>query len=365
MSEVWRARLDEPAALAATDAGDMLGRLAAFPALLAAARRAGLPPGWELESPARRPPGRLLIGAMGGSAIAGDLLAGFYAAGGSGVDCQLLAVRDYRLPPLRPRDALVLCSYSGETEEVLALLGEARAAGLAPLVVTAGGRLAAATADCPCFTLPSGHVPRAALPAILGRLLAIGAGLGLHDEAAESPGELGPSLAALAADCSPDRPLAANPGKALALALGEARPIFCALAPAWAGVALRLRCQFEENAGRSAHRRSLPELQHNSWIPWTAGDLPGLPIWLGAEAAHPRVLLRRRHVDALLAAHGLAALTIGARGAGLLPRLLTSLLLGDSMTVYHALMRGVDPTPTPALAELKRRLAESREPGCA
>lgn len=362
MSAAWRARLSDPAALAAFDAGDMLGRLAAFPALFAAARRAGLPAGWEPGAPPRRSPGRLLIGAMGGSAIAGDLLAGFYAAGGSAVDCQILSARDYRLPPLRQRDALVLCSYSGETEEVLALLAEARAAGLAPLVITAGGRLAAQTADCPCFTLPDGHAPRAALPAMFGRLLAIGAGLGLHEEAAEAPEELGATLAALAADCAPERPLAENPGKALALAIGEARPVFCALAPAWESVALRLRCQFEENAGRSAHARSLPELQHNSWIPWTAGDLPGLPVWLGAEAAHPRVLLRRRHVEALLAGQGLVAPAIPARGATLLPRLLTSLLLGDTMSVYHALMRGVDPTPTPALADLKRRLAEAREP---
>lgn len=364
MSADWRARLEDPATLAAIDAGDMLGRLAAFPALFATARRVDLPAGWEPGAPPRPSPGRLLIGAMGGSAIAGDLLAGFYAAGGSAVDCQILSVRDYALPPLRPRDALVLCSYSGETEEVLALLAEARQAGLAPLIITAGGRLAAQTTDCPHFTLPAGHAPRAALPAILGRLLAIGAGLGLHAEAAESTAELAPTLAALAADCAPERRIAANPGKALALALGEARPIFCALAPAWESVALRLRCQFEENAGRSAHARSLPELQHNSWIPWTAGDLPGLPVWLGAEAAHPRVLLRRRQVEALLAAQGLhlAAPAIPARGAALLPRLLTSLLLGDTMTVYHALMRGVDPTPTPALADLKRRLAESREP---
>lgn len=362
MSADWRARLDDPAALAAVDAGDMLGRLAAFPALLAAARREDLPASWGPDTPPRRAPGRLLIGALGGSAIAGELLAGFYGAGGSAVDCQILSVRDYRLPPLRPRDALVLCSYSGETEEVLALLAEARRLGLAPLVITAGGSLAAQTADCPRFTLPAGHAPRAALPAILGRLLAIGAGLGLHEAAAESPAELLPALATLAAECGAERPVDANPGKALALAIGEARPVFCALAPAWESVALRLRCQFEENAGRSAHARSLPELQHNSWIPWTAGDLPGLPVWLGAEAAHPRVLLRRRHVETLLAAQGLAAPAIPARGTALLPRLLTSLLLGDTMSVYHALMRGVDPTPTPALAELKRRLAESREP---
>jgi bifunctional phosphoglucose/phosphomannose isomerase len=358
----WQARLADPAALTALDPGDMLGRLTSWPALFAAARYAGLPAGWEPDAPPRRPPGRLLVGGMGGSGIASDLLAAFYAAGGSQVPAQVLPVRDYRLPPLRPGDALVLCSYSGETEEVLALLAEARRVGLAPLLITAGGRLAAAGADCPCFRVPAGHVPRAALPALFGRLLAIGAGYGLHAPAAESPAELAASLAAVAAECAPEQPLAANPGKALALALGDARPIFCALAPAWEAVALRLRSQFEENAKRAAQRRSLPELHHNSWVAWAAGDLPGLPVWLGAVAAHPRVLLRRRLSEELLAARGLRSLEIPSRGEGLLPRLLTSLLVGDTLTVYHALMRGLDPTATPALTAMKQRLADAQEP---
>ena len=362
MSGDWRARLADPAALTALDPGDMLGKQAAFPALLAAARREQLPAGWEPGAPIRRPPGRLLIGGMGGSAIGGDLLAAFYAAGGSTAETQLLPVRDYRLPALKSRDALVLCSYSGDTEEVLALLAAARRAGLAPLLVTAGGRLAAQGADCVCFSLPAGHSPRCALPAMLGRLLAIGAGYGLHDPAAESPAELAAGLEAVAAECAPAQPLPGNPAKALALALGEARPIFCSLAPAWEAVALRLRCQFEENAKRAAEQRSLPELHHNSWVAWSAGDLPGLPVWLGAVAAHPRVLLRRRFSEELLAARGLASLDIPARGEGLLPRLLTSLLLGDSLTAYHALMRGVDPTATPALTAMKQRLAVAEEP---
>jgi glucose/mannose-6-phosphate isomerase len=362
MNADWHARLADPAALAALDPGDMLGRLAGFPALFAAARNEGLPAGWEADAPPRRPPARLLVGGMGGSGIAGDLLAAFYAAGGSDVQTQILPVRDYRLPPLRPGDALVLCSYSGETEEMLALQSEARRAGLAPLLITSGGRLAAAGADCPCFVVPAGHAPRAALPALFGRLLAIGAGLGLHAPAAESPAELAASLAAVAAECAAARPPAANPAKALALALGEARPIFCALAPAWEAVALRLRSQFEENAKRAAQRRSLPELHHNSWVAWSAGDLPGLPIWLGAVAAHPRVLLRRRLSEELLLARGLTALELPARGEGLLPRLLTSLLVGDTLTVYHALMRGVDPTATPALTAMKQRLADAQEP---
>ena len=357
----WRARLADPSALAAADPGGMLARLAGFAALLRDARTLALPAGWEPGAATRPSPARLLVGGMGGSAIAGELLGGFYAAGGS-ARAHLQLVRDYRLPPLRRGDALVLCSYSGETEEVLALLDEARRAGLEPLLVTVGGSLAARAPGAVHFGLPAGHPPRAALPALLGRLLAIGAGLGLHDPADEDLDGLVAALDSRWTALAPARGVDDNPAKAMALALGERRPVFCAMAPAFEAVALRLRCQCEENAKRSASRRSLPELHHNSWVPWADGDLAGLPVWVGAADAHPRVLLRRRLTDALLAARGVTPLEIPATGGALLTRMLTTVLAGDTLSVYHALMRGVDPTPVTPLVAMKERLAASHDP---
>lgn len=354
-----RERLDDPAALREADPEDMLGRLAAFPDMLERARLRDLPVDWEFDLP---PCERMLVGGMGGSAIAGAVLAGFYGAGGGRGHLQ--PVRDYRLPPLRAGDGLVLCSYSGNTEEALALYAAAEAEQLPTLVVTSGGRLGelAATAGRTSFGLPPGHPPRAAFPALLGRLLAIGAGLGFHESADEGLSSVLSALTATAARCAPERPLSENPAKSLALALGKARPVFCALAAAYEPVALRLRCQMEENAERAALDRALPELHHNSWVPWTAGDPLGAPLWLGAADAHSRTLLRRNLSDERLAESGIPALELPAAGECLLARLLTTVLLGDYLSVYHALMRGLNPTPVTPLAAMKARLAEFQEP---
>ncbi len=352
-------RLDDVSALAAADPGGMLAKLAAFPGMLKRARRENLPAAWPAEAVAA--PRRLLVGGMGGSAIAGDVLAGLYTALGAPVEVS--PVRDYRLPPARPGDRLVLCSYSGNTEEVLSLYGQARDARIEPILVSAGGRLGELgdAEGLTRFDLPPGYPPRSAFPALLGRLLAVGEGLGLHDSEDEA---LDATLAALdevVDRCAPERPLESNPAKALALRLGDAHPVFCSMAPAYDAIGLRLRCQVEENAERAAFSRSLPELHHNSWVPWAGDDAPGLAVWIGAEDAHSRVLLRRRLSDEILAEKGEKALSIEASGQALFTRLLTTVLLGDYMSVYHALMRGLDPTPVTPLGAMKERLADLQE----
>ena len=76
---------------------------------------------------------------MGGSGIAGELAAGLYA---DWAVRPLLVVRDYRWPAWLTEDTLaVLCSYSGNTEETLALYREAGARHVARLAITTGGML--------------------------------------------------------------------------------------------------------------------------------------------------------------------------------------------------------------------------------
>jgi glucose/mannose-6-phosphate isomerase len=48
----------------------------------------------------------------------------------------------------------------------------------------------------------------------------------------------------------------------------------------------------------------------------------------------------------------------GGGGRGRLARLLTLVYLGDFLSFYLAVKRGVDPTPVPEIEELKRRLSQ-------
>src|SRR5690348_13135737 len=84
--------LDDPAALARIDTSDMLGRVRELPRQLALARRIAAA---TLLEPRYRDVDRVLLLAMGGSAIGGDLVAGI---AGPRLRVPLIVHRDYELP---------------------------------------------------------------------------------------------------------------------------------------------------------------------------------------------------------------------------------------------------------------------------
>ena len=72
---------------------------------------------------------------------------------------------------------------------------------------------------------------------------------------------------------------------------------------------------------------------------------------------NPRI---SRRIDATFErVHGLVASTLEARAVGesRLAHLMSAVLLGDFVSVYLAVRRGVDPTPITAIDEIKGSLA--------
>ena len=71
---------------------------------------------------------------------------------------------------------------------------------------------------------------------------------------------------------------------------------------------------------------------------------------------HPRV---KRHMDLVaeeLERVGAPALQVDTAGDSRLERVLSAVLLGDLVSVYMAVLAGVDPTPVPAIDRLKKQL---------
>ena len=131
--------LDDTATLRRIDPDDMLGRVAEIPRQLAQARRvaAAVP-----IDPRYADVDAIVVLAMGGSAIGAELVA---AAAGERLRVPLSVHRDYGLPPgVGPRTLVIAASHSGETAETRSGHELATALGVPTVVVTTGGRLAAA-----------------------------------------------------------------------------------------------------------------------------------------------------------------------------------------------------------------------------
>jgi glucose/mannose-6-phosphate isomerase len=314
---------------------------------------------WRVESANLQhhdSPGGLVVAGMGGSAI-GGLLA--RAALGDRASRPIVVARGYDLPAWTMPDTTVLCSsYSGDTEETLAVYEAAKALGAHQIVATTGGALAgAARADgIPVIPLPGGFQPRAAVAYALVVALevagACGAGERLHAEidVAAAHAE---RLVALWGPDGDDNCLA----KTLARGLHGTIPQIAG-SGLTAPIAYRWKTQINENAKSPAFAAEIPELDHNEIAGWEGAMALGSfsAVFLDDSDLHPRIRQRIELTRGLIAARG--APTFRAETVGETPteRLVSLVLLGDLVSLYMAVLRSVDPSPVEVLDHLKAAL---------
>jgi glucose/mannose-6-phosphate isomerase len=316
---------------------------------------------WRVDSaapPAVDSPGGVIVAGMGGSAIGGRLA---LAALGPRLRRPLAIADGYSLPPWTQPATLVLCSsYSGQTEETLACYDEAIGRGLPVIAATTGGALAerARRDGMPVVPLPGGFWPRAAvaygLVATLEAAAIGGAAPQIRDEV-----EAAAALAdRLAAEWGPEGP-EDGAAKALARRLLGTVPVIAGAELA-APVAYRWKCQLNENADVPAFAGALPEIDHNEIVGWAAaGEFCRFAaVFLEDGGSHPRNRLRTELTAELVAPGAAVVERVVAQGETRLERLVSLVLLGDLVSIYLAVLRGVDPAAVPVLAELKAQLAE-------
>jgi glucose/mannose-6-phosphate isomerase len=315
---------------------------------------------WRVESAGLQPqdtPGGLVVAGMGGSAIGGALAR---AVLGDRASRPIVLARGYALPAWTTPDTTVLCSsYSGNTEETLAVYDAAGALGARRIVATTGGKLAEAARidDVPVVPIPGGFQPRAAvaysLVIALEAAALCGAGERLHAEI---------DVAAAHAESLVDEwgPDGAEDGLAKAMARGlHGTIVQIAGAGLTAPIAYRWKSQMNENAKSPAFAGELPELDHNEIVGWEgASDLGRFSaVFLDDCDLHPRIRQRIELTRGLISGHAAATYRIDSVGQTRTERLVSLVLLGDLVTLYLAVLRGVDPSPVPVMERLKETLA--------
>jgi glucose/mannose-6-phosphate isomerase len=339
--------------VAAVDKDRMLDDILAMPEQLRDAV-------WRVESAAIEPfdsPDGLVVAGMGGSAIGGDLAR---AALGDRASRPIMLARGYALPAWTTPETTVLCaSYSGNTEEVLAVYEAAGALGARRIVTTTGGKLAedARSDGVPVIPIPGGFQPRAAVAYSLVVALEVaglcGAGERLHSEidvaaahAEQLVGEWGPD--------ADENCLA----KELARGL-HGSVLQVAGAGLTAPIAYRWKTQVNENAKLPCFFSELPELDHNEIAGWEGASELGRfsAVFLDDSDLHPRIRQRIELTRGLIASQGALTYRIDTVGQSRTERLVSLVLLGDLVSLYLAVLRGVDPSPVESLQRLKQTLA--------
>ena len=299
----------------------------------------------------------LVVAGMGGSAIGGDLAR---VALGDHASRPIFTARDYGLPGWTTPDTTVLCaSYSGNTEETLAAFEAAGALGARRVAVTTGGRLAelARGEGVPVIPLPGGFQPRAAVGYLTVAALEVAAACGVTTRIASEIDVAAAHLDELCAEWGPESD-EGNIAKEVALALNGSVPVITG-AGLTAPVAYRWKTQINENAQMPAFAGELPEVDHNEIVGWqgTAGLGSFAAVFLEDADQHPRIGRRIELTSELIAEHATTVIRAQTRGQGAVERVMSLVLLGDLVSLYLAVLRGIDPGPVLVIDSLKERLA--------
>jgi glucose/mannose-6-phosphate isomerase len=302
---------------------------------------------------------RVVVAGMGGSALAA-LVVKSWLKNRLAVPFEI--VRTYSLPHYVDANTLVITSsYSGNTEETLSCLREAQEREAQIAIIAAGGELItlAQAGDIAHVLLPSDLQPRMAVINNLRALVALLVHFAIVDssvfEEIENEAQwLENETAQWTVATSTDK----NYAKQLALHAVGKTPVFYA-GSLMAPVAYKWKISWNENAKNVAFWNELPEFNHNEFIGWTSHPIekPFAVFDLVSQLEHPQILKRFEVSDRLLSGQRPKSTVVNLAGKTVIGQMLWASILADFVSIYVAILNGVDPTPVPLIEKLKHDLA--------
>lgn len=302
----------------------------------------------------------VVIMGMGGSAIGGDLISGLmpFEKGPP-----VIVLQGYDIPSWVGPDTLAIASsYSGNTEETVAMCQEAIRRGAQVIAITSGGKLAKLSNDYnfPLFNIEYCGEPRSALGYSFVAPLAILSKLGLLQDKKTDLAEAVDVMRDLALALAPEVLQARNMAKITAVSLHNKVPVIYG-AEFLVKAARRWKTQFNENSKTWAFYEAISELNHNSIegysIPGNAGDQLYV-ILLHSRFLDSRISVRYDITEAMLGENGITYKRFEAVGDTPLAHLLTTIMLGDYVSYYLSILHETDPAITRSIDFLKQKLTE-------
>lgn len=270
--------------------------------------------------------------------------------------------KTYDIPQyVSEKTLFIASSFSGNTEETLSALAQAEGKAAKIVVISSGGKLAeiAKEKQYPLALLPQISQPRYATLAILKALVVILVAAGSCDQSKINEletyaKELEPLLKTYRADV----PTENNPAKQLALELAGSSPVIYA-SSLFAGVAYKWKISINENAKNVAWYGVYPEFNHNEFLGWSSHpvDKPYKVVNLISNLDHPQIQKRFEVTEKMLSGKKPSAEVVNLQGESMLQQMIYGTTFGDFVSLYLALLNGLNPSPVDLIEKLKAELA--------
>ena len=302
----------------------------------------------------------IIIAGMGGSAIGGDVV---YSLIKNEIKIPFVVNRGYDLPAWANSSTLIICSsYSGNTEETISILEEAKSLGAKVIGITTGGVLESLCKNYSFdfVNIPSGLQPRAALAFSFIPLLYILKKTSLINvevrDWLESSVDL---IKSKREEYSQDKEN--NPVYQLANKLYNKLPIIYADSTSLETVAVRLKGQICENSKILAYHSIYPEMNHNEIVGWENNEeyfSNYYVLWLMDEEMNSRNKSRKNIISEILSDLNVSQQEIKVDGNSFKERFLLLIHYGDWLSYWCAILHNTDPSPVKNIQTLKDKLSK-------
>ena len=297
----------------------------------------------------------VVVAGMGGSALAAGLAKSWLR-----LDIPFEVVRKYDLPGYVNEKTLFLASsYSGNTEETLSALEQAESAGAQIVIIASGGQLIdiAQEKNYPFVQLPGHYQPRMAVSLDLRAIVKVLEAYSVVGEKYDEIAKTADWLSEHTQNWLPDVPTSENLAKQLAMHSAGKTPVIYS-GSRMAPVGYKWKISFNENAKNVAFCNELPEFDHNELMGWVSHPVekPFAVFDLVSGFEHPQILKRFAIADRLLSGLRPKSVPIELQGESVIEQMLWGCLLADFVSIYLAILNGVESTQVDLLEKFKHEL---------
>ena len=293
----------------------------------------------------------VVVTGLGGSGIGGSIVQNYVF---DKMKIPFLVNKDYSLPSfINSKSLVIVCSYSGNTEETLMAMQEAIRKRATIVCITSGGKVAdiANKKKIDCILVPAGMPPRTCLGYSLVQILYVLAQYSLITNQFEK--DLLRTIKQMK-----DGELETQK-KAMAIAkklLGKLPIIYSA--GNFEGVAIRFRQQLNENSKVLAWHGVVPEMNHNELVGWKDQADDKAVIILRNKEDFDRVQTRIEINKKIIKKYTKTIIEIYSEGKSYLEEAFYIIHLTDWVSVFLSDLRGVDSMEVKVIDFLKNSLAK-------
>lgn len=288
----------------------------------------------------------IIIGGLGGSGIGGRIAKAFFSHKAS---MPIEVYSDYKLPEYASSKSLViLSSYSGLTEETLAMYEEAKKKGCTMLCISSGGTIVewANAHQVPVYKVETGYQPRMALGfSLTYNLLIMGELFGVDVKS---------GLTAIQSIYKNAELEKTNANAMLEYFSNKLDNKFVIVADnATEAIGIRFCQQIQENAKVEAFINVLPEANHNAFETYY-GILPSNFIFINSQT-NDRNNGRFAYLKQLLEKQGNKVFILDLKDDSLY-ELFRTIYMTDWFSIYLSIKKGADNMSVPNISGLKNFL---------